>query len=671
MFMLVRLGLIAVCAVLTVCVSAPGRTYFVDPGGSDRNKGTAEQPLRTISRGAELAQPGDTVLVKAGVYRERVAPPRGGRPGAPITYQGAPGERVFVRGSELWTPDWRDEGGGVFSATPDESLFDDRSSEYVDSYNPLKVELSSTPWGRQGRREVERMRAGEGRIGGGDERIVYTCGQVFVDGEEYREVPLREEIEPKTWFYEPKTERVYVHFGEGKAADHEVELTTRRRIFAPKTRGLGHIIVEGFVFEHAGNQYPTNFWSEDKWAQKGAVGIEVGHHWTIRRNVIRHCKTFALDAGSVDRHSGKHDAHDNLIEENYILDNGSGGVLSNGSRNLVIRRNVMLRNNHLRFDGIKRWEQAAIKTHQFLNGLIEENYLADNYKTYGVWLDNQFPDSRVSRNVIHNNGSAGIFLEMSDYGFDRLLVDNNLVFDNKQNSVYIHDASGATFVHNLLANAVEARGYGHGVMIHQVMARTKTYHHSFYNNLIIGNAKNVEVNYPADRSGPQRFDRNLYGVEPKSRAFVVNRKSDKPSPYSSDEFEKMVTSDIGLPPPNAKRFADPGKAALTLGEWRSFWEHHDCPGDEHSVLDPASEVHYDRDSYTLSVYVEADPSGIGSVDREEVTRDYFGKPLPGNGTSKPGPFQDLRRGRNRFVIWNGLPRVEEGELPPVDWTVSE
>ena len=43
---------------------------------------------------------------------------------------------------------------GVYSAHPDDSLFDDRSSQYVDHYNPLKVELASTPWNRDGKREA-------------------------------------------------------------------------------------------------------------------------------------------------------------------------------------------------------------------------------------------------------------------------------------------------------------------------------------------------------------------------------------------------------------------------------------------------------------------------------------------------------------------------------------
>ena len=91
------------------------------------------------------------------------------------------------------------------------------------------------------------------------------------------------------------SERVYVHVDGLDPTQQEVELTTRRRLFAPAERGLGHIVVEGFIFEHCGNQYPTNFWDTDTNAQKGAVGTEAGHHWVIRRNVVRYAKSFAID----------------------------------------------------------------------------------------------------------------------------------------------------------------------------------------------------------------------------------------------------------------------------------------------------------------------------------------------------------------------------------------
>ncbi|HZA73576.1 MAG TPA: DUF1565 domain-containing protein, partial [Propionibacteriaceae bacterium] len=46
--------------------------------GSDHAEGSPDQPLRTISRAAALAEPGDTVVVHGGEYREWVKPQRGG-----------------------------------------------------------------------------------------------------------------------------------------------------------------------------------------------------------------------------------------------------------------------------------------------------------------------------------------------------------------------------------------------------------------------------------------------------------------------------------------------------------------------------------------------------------------------------------------------------------------
>ena len=58
-------------------------TLHVATDGDDSKDGSASSPLRTISRAADLARPGDTVLVHGGEYREwvqpRVRPGRDGR----------------------------------------------------------------------------------------------------------------------------------------------------------------------------------------------------------------------------------------------------------------------------------------------------------------------------------------------------------------------------------------------------------------------------------------------------------------------------------------------------------------------------------------------------------------------------------------------------------------
>lgn len=82
--------------------------YHVKPTGSDAACGDAEHPFATISKAAQMASPGDTVIVHEGVYREQVDPKRGGlSEHERITYRGAEGEaRPVIKGSECvqgWT----------------------------------------------------------------------------------------------------------------------------------------------------------------------------------------------------------------------------------------------------------------------------------------------------------------------------------------------------------------------------------------------------------------------------------------------------------------------------------------------------------------------------------------------------------------------------------------
>lgn len=91
------------------------------PNTKDTNSGTFTQPFKSIQAGANQAQAGDTILVKAGIYREEVKPPRSGTKEKPITYLAAHGENVSIRGSERITS-WKRESG-LWLATIDCAMF--------------------------------------------------------------------------------------------------------------------------------------------------------------------------------------------------------------------------------------------------------------------------------------------------------------------------------------------------------------------------------------------------------------------------------------------------------------------------------------------------------------------------------------------------------------------
>ena len=87
------------------------KTYYVDGNSArsnDNGPGTSEQPFRTISKAAEVLQPGQRVVIASGVYRECVCPARGGTgPDQMISYEAAPGATVFVRGSDALNDGWQ------------------------------------------------------------------------------------------------------------------------------------------------------------------------------------------------------------------------------------------------------------------------------------------------------------------------------------------------------------------------------------------------------------------------------------------------------------------------------------------------------------------------------------------------------------------------------------
>ncbi|MCS7089699.1 MAG: DUF1565 domain-containing protein [Verrucomicrobiota bacterium] len=62
----------------TVPFLLQGAVFFVRPDGNDANAGTEAAPWRTIQHAVSQAQPGDTIRVLNGVYRERVTTVRGG-----------------------------------------------------------------------------------------------------------------------------------------------------------------------------------------------------------------------------------------------------------------------------------------------------------------------------------------------------------------------------------------------------------------------------------------------------------------------------------------------------------------------------------------------------------------------------------------------------------------
>jgi alpha-N-arabinofuranosidase len=112
-----KLPILFTAALLVAATPAFAAEIHVAVTGADTAEGTVAAPLKTISAAALKAMPGDTVTVHAGVYRERVNPPRGGESDTKrIVYQAAPGEKVTITGSDE-AKGWEKVSGDTWKLT--------------------------------------------------------------------------------------------------------------------------------------------------------------------------------------------------------------------------------------------------------------------------------------------------------------------------------------------------------------------------------------------------------------------------------------------------------------------------------------------------------------------------------------------------------------------------
>jgi len=81
--------------------TAGTHTYYVSASGNDVNAGTAASPVKSINHALSLTVPGDTVLVRGGVYSEKVVITKTGTNGKYITMKAFAGEKPVIDGTGL------------------------------------------------------------------------------------------------------------------------------------------------------------------------------------------------------------------------------------------------------------------------------------------------------------------------------------------------------------------------------------------------------------------------------------------------------------------------------------------------------------------------------------------------------------------------------------------
>ena len=451
--------------------------------GNDGQTGTKVAPLRTIQRAAELAQPGDTVTVHAGVYRERVNPPRGGTSDRKrIVFQAASGEKVEIKGSEQ-IKGWVKVQEDVWKVILPNSFFG--------SFNPYR-DLIHGDWFNPLGRERH-------------------TGAVYLDGDWLTEAPKMEEIlkpvgKTPFWFAQVDNQNttIWAQFKDINPNERLAEINVRQTVFYPDQAGRDYITVRGFTLSQAATP-----WAPPTAEQIGLIGTHWSKGWVIENNTVSYsiCSGIALgkygdrwDNTSANTAEGyvktieralangwnKANIGHHAVRNNTITHCEQAGIVGSlGAAFSTVTGNT-IHDIHVRrlFTGA---EMAGIKFHAAIDTVISSNHVYGTCR--GLWLDWMAQGTRVSANLFHHNAGEDLFLEV-DHG--PFVVDNNLFLSATS---LLDMSEGGAYAHNLFTGKIVTR---------PEPSRKTPYHpaHSttvaglidikggddrFYNNIFIGN----------------------------------------------------------------------------------------------------------------------------------------------------------------------------------------
>ncbi len=503
------------------CTTQFRRTWHVAQAArnaNDANAGTADAPFQSVAPAAACAEPGDRVLIHAGIYRECVRPARGGTaPDNMISYEAAEGEDVVISAAEPWETDWRPSeewrrgvhGHGVACAAPTAARVwqGNLPGAVFAGYNPFgMINEPTTYWARE--KDAQ------------DEAYILRRGLLFVDDQPLRQVrqPWQVWESPGTVWIEDDGLRLHFRLADdGDPRDHRLTFTAREQAFAPIARGLGYIRVRGLTFEKAGNGFPA--------PQRGLISANSGHHWIIENNRVLWANAVGIDIADQSPHRGPapQPVGHHVVRRNLVTDCGICGIcgVPGGHLRLVhtlIEHNVLKRNSWHDVESL--YENAAIKIHLMRDGLIRHNVIHDNGYGCVIWIDCGNENSRVCANALlgcRRTMVGALFVEAS---LMPNLVDGNIVLDVTADPRRAHGGGHGIFTQETecvtIRDNVVARTEGGCIFVNRgwVTRNLGTRSASGRKNSVLRNTVTDGALAVMLPNADNRADENIYGTFP-------------------------------------------------------------------------------------------------------------------------------------------------------------
>jgi alpha-N-arabinofuranosidase len=542
---------LTVAAFIAVMPTLHAAEFHVATHGNDANRGRKAAPLRTIQRAADLAQPGDVIIVHEGVYRERINPPRGGSSDRKrIVYRAAPGEKVEIKGSEI-VKGWEKAQDDAWIVTLPNS--------YFGGFNPYS-DLIRGDWFNPKGRE-------------------HHTGAVYLNGEWLTEAAKLEDVlkpagEAALWFgrVDGEVTRIWAQFKGINPNEQLVEINVRRTIFYPDKPGRNFITVRGFTMRHAATP-----WAPPTAEQIGLIGTHWSKGWIIENNTVSHsiCSGIALgkhgdpfDNTSANTAEGyvktieRAHAHPiawtmenighHIVRNNHVSHCEQAGIVGSLGPIFSIVTGNVIHDIHVRrlFSGA---EMAGIKFHAAIDTEISGNHI---YRTIrGLWLDWMAQGTRVTRNLFHDNITEDLFVEVNHGPF---VVDNNIFLS----AVNLLDWSeGGAYAHNLMTGKIISRPElrretpfhpAHSTQV-DGLVNIKGGDNRFYNNILVGGSeapaspagagKAIEQRtQPAEGYGLWIYDHREFPSQAGGNLYLNGARpySGEPNPLTSADFNPRV-----------------------------------------------------------------------------------------------------------------------------------